>query len=162
MALEPVFVGLGANIGDAVQTLRSAVTHIGRLPTTCVVALSPFYLTAPVDAAGPEFTNAVVEITTELQPATLMRALLAIEAAHGRQRPHRHAPRTLDLDLLLYGQRLSDDPAVTLPHPRMHLRAFVLRPLLDIAPALVHPLLGPLAGYVAAVADQPIRKWQCL
>jgi 2-amino-4-hydroxy-6-hydroxymethyldihydropteridine diphosphokinase len=158
MPPEAVFVGLGANLGDAAQTLRSAVEQIGRLPSTRVVALSPFYASAPVDATGPDYTNAVAELRTDLPPAALLLALLGIEAEHGRQRPHRHAPRTLDLDLLLYGQRVSDDPAVTLPHPRLHLRAFVLRPLLDIAPALVHPRLGPLVDHVAAVADQTLRK----
>jgi 2-amino-4-hydroxy-6-hydroxymethyldihydropteridine diphosphokinase len=159
MPPERVFVGLGANLGDAAQTLRQAVDHIGRLPTTRLVGLSPFYISAPVDAEGPDYTNAVAEICTELPPAALLTALLGIEAEQGRRRSHRHAPRTLDLDLLLYGQRVSDDPAVTLPHPRLHRRAFVLRPLLDIAPALVHPLLGPLAAQLGAVADQTLRKW---
>lgn len=158
MPPERVFIGLGANLGDAAQTLRRAVEQIGRLPTTRVIAVSPFYASSPVDAAGPDYTNAVAEIGTELPPTALLQALLDIEAEHGRLRPYRHAPRTLDLDLLLYGQRVSNDPAVRLPHPRLHLRAFVLRPLLDIAPALVHPLLGPLADRWAAVADQTLRK----
>jgi 2-amino-4-hydroxy-6-hydroxymethyldihydropteridine diphosphokinase len=159
MPPERVFIGLGANLGEAALTLQGAVEQIGLLPGTRLVKLSPFYLTAPVDASGPDYTNAVAEITTELQPAALMRALLGIEAEHGRLRPHRHAPRTLDLDLLLYGQRISEDPAVTLPHPRMHERAFVLRPLLDLAPTLVHPLLGRLDDRLPALADQALRKW---
>jgi 2-amino-4-hydroxy-6-hydroxymethyldihydropteridine diphosphokinase len=158
MPPERVFVGLGANLGDAAQTLRRAVEQIGRLPTTRVLAVSPFYATAPVDAAGPDYTNAVAEISTDLQPAALLQALLGIEAEHGRVRPYRHAPRTLDLDLLLYGQRVSDEPAVRLPHPRLHQRAFVLRPLLDIAPALIHPLIGPLADQFAGVADQALQR----
>ncbi len=156
MPPERVFVGLGANLGDAEQTLRLAVAQISQLPTTRLVELSPFYRTAPVDAAGPDYTNAVVEIRTQLQPAELLQALHGIEAEHGRQRPYRHAPRTLDLDLLLYGQRVSDEPLVTLPHPRLHQRAFVLRPLLDIAPTLMHPVLGALAEQAAALADQPL------
>jgi 2-amino-4-hydroxy-6-hydroxymethyldihydropteridine diphosphokinase len=159
MPPERVFIGLGANLGHAARTLQRAAEQIGRLPTTRLVKLSSFYVTAPVDAAGPDYTNAVAEITTELQPAALLHALLGIEAEHGRQRPHRHAPRTLDLDLLLYGQRISEDPALTLPHPRMHERAFVLRPLLDLAPTLVHPLLGRLDGRLPALADQALRKW---
>jgi 2-amino-4-hydroxy-6-hydroxymethyldihydropteridine diphosphokinase len=158
MPVERVFVGLGANLGDARGSLQSAVAQIGRLPGTKLVTLSPFYVTAPVDAAGPDYTNAVLEISTELQPAALLHALHGLEAEHGRLRPYRNAPRTLDLDLLLYGQRVSEDPALMLPHPRLHQRAFVLRPLLDIAPSLVHPLLGPLAGWAAAVADQPLRE----
>ncbi len=158
MPPERVFVGLGANLGEAAGTLRLAIAQIGQLPTTQVVAVSAFYGTAPVDATGPDYTNAVVELRTGLQPAALLQALHGIEAEHGRLRPYRNAPRTLDLDLLLYGQRVGADPALTLPHPRLHLRAFVVRPLLDIAPALVHPLLGPLADRAAGVADQPIQK----
>jgi len=158
MPPERVFVGLGANLGDAAQTLRRAVEQIGRLPATRVVALSPFYVSAPIDAAGPDYTNAVAEVSTAMQPAALLQALQGIEAEAGRSRPYRNAPRTLDLDLLLYGQCVHDDPAVTLPHPRLHQRAFVLRPLLDIAPALVHPLLGPLADWLPGVADQALRR----
>jgi 2-amino-4-hydroxy-6-hydroxymethyldihydropteridine diphosphokinase len=158
---ERVFVGLGANLGEAVRTLQLAVQQLRQLPTTQVVAVSPFYLTSPVDATGPDYTNAVVEIGTQMQPAALLQALQGIEAEHGRSRPYRHAPRTLDLDLLLYGQRVDDDPALTLPHPRLHRRAFVLRPLLDIAPALGHPLLGPLADLLPGVADQVLRKAPC-
>ena len=158
MPRERVFVGLGANLGDAASTLRLAVTQIGQLATTHIVAVSPFYRTAPVGATGPDYTNAVVEISTELAPAALLQALHGIEAEHGRLRPYRNAPRTLDLDLLLYGQRISSDPALSLPHPRAHLRAFVLQPLLDIAPTLIHPLLGPLADCAAAVADQSIHR----
>jgi 2-amino-4-hydroxy-6-hydroxymethyldihydropteridine diphosphokinase len=158
MPPERVFVGLGANLGEAAHTLTLALDRIARLPTTRVVAVSPFYVTAPVNATGPDYTNAVVEIDTDLQPAALLRALHAIEAEHGRLRPYRNAPRTLDLDLLLYGQRVSDDPTTMLPHPRLHERAFVLRPLLDIAPALAHPLLGPLAALLPVVAHQTLHK----
>jgi 2-amino-4-hydroxy-6-hydroxymethyldihydropteridine diphosphokinase len=158
MPPEPVFVGLGANLGEAAHTLRLAIDAIARLPMTRIVAESPFYVSTPVDATGPDYTNAVVEISTDLQPPALLQALHGIEAEHGRQRAYRNAPRTLDLDLLLYGQRVSDDPAVTLPHPRLHQRAFVLQPLLDIAPALLHPRWGPLADLLPGVADQPLRK----
>jgi 2-amino-4-hydroxy-6-hydroxymethyldihydropteridine diphosphokinase len=158
MPAERVFVGLGANLGDAAQTLHRAIEGLGRLPTTRLVAVSPFYVTAPIDATGPDYTNAVAEISTQMPPAVLLQALHGIEAEHGRLRPYRNAPRTLDLDLLLYGQQVIDEPVLTLPHPRLQQRAFVLRPLLDIAPTLVHPRLGPLAELAAAVADQPIRK----
>jgi 2-amino-4-hydroxy-6-hydroxymethyldihydropteridine diphosphokinase len=158
MPPERVFVGLGANLGDAAHTLRLAIAAMARLPTTHIVAESFAYRSAPIGASGPDYTNAVVEIRTDLQPAALLQALHDIEAEHGRQRPYRNAPRTLDLDLLLYGQRVSDDPALTLPHPRLHQRAFVLQPLLDIAPTLAHPGLGPLADWLPGVADQPLRK----
>jgi 2-amino-4-hydroxy-6-hydroxymethyldihydropteridine diphosphokinase len=158
MPPERVFVGLGANLGEAASTLRRAIEDIGQLPATQVVAVSSLYLTAPVDAAGPDYTNAVVELSTELPPAELLQALHGIEADHGRLRPHRNAPRTLDLDLLLYGERSVDDPALTLPHPRLHQRAFVLQPLLEIAPALVHPRLGALADLLAGVAGQARRQ----
>lgn len=154
---ERVFIGLGANLGDARATLARAVEALGALPLTRVVALSALYRSAPVDAQGPDFVNAVAELRTGLTPPELLQALQAIEQAHGRQRPHRHAPRTLDLDLLLYGQRVVEVPGLTVPHPRLHERAFVLRPLADLAPGLGHPRLGPLAAFFDQVADQPIE-----
>jgi len=113
---ERVFVGLGANLGDTTATLDQAEHALAALPTTRVVAVSPRYRSAPVQASGPDFLNAVVELATSLEPAPLLAALHAIEAAHGRQRPYLNAPRTLDLDLLLYGQRTLNTPALVLPH----------------------------------------------
>jgi len=153
---ERVFVGLGANLGDPRQALTQALEALAALPQTQVVASSRLYRSGPVDAQGPDFLNAVVELATALPPRELLRGLQGIELAHGRQRPYRNAPRTLDLDLLLYGDRVVDEPCLTVPHPRMHQRAFVLRPLLDLAPALTHPHLGPLAAYLPQVADQAI------
>ena len=121
------------------------------------MAVSPLYRSAPGGRPGPDFVNAVAELRTELAPRELARALQAIEQAHGRERPYRHAPRTLDLDLLLYGQRVVDEPGLTVPHPRLHERAFVLLPLADLAPELVHPRLGRLDAYREAVAGQPIE-----
>jgi 2-amino-4-hydroxy-6-hydroxymethyldihydropteridine diphosphokinase len=155
---ERVFVGLGANLGDARCTLADATAALAVLPGTRLVASSALYGSAPVDAQGPDFVNAVVELATELEPPALLQALLHIEQGHGRQRPYRHAPRTLDLDLLLYGQRVVEAPALTLPHPRLHARAFVLRPLLELAPEVVHPRLGPLAALVAQIADQSVWR----
>ena len=155
---ERVFIGLGANLGDAAQTLREAVGAIGRLAGTQVLNQSPTYLSAPVDAQGPDFTNAVVEVRTTLSPLDLLAALQAIETEHGRQRPYRNAPRTLDLDLLLFGDRSIQSATLTVPHPRLHQRAFVLLPLLDLAPALSHPALGALSSHLGAVADQAIRR----
>jgi 2-amino-4-hydroxy-6-hydroxymethyldihydropteridine diphosphokinase len=154
---ERVFVGVGANLGDARATLARAVDALGALPQTRLVAVSRLYRSAPVDAQGPDFVNAVVELRTGLTPRDLLSALHAIEHAHGRERPHRNAPRTLDLDLLLYGQRVVEVPGLTVPHPRLHERAFVLRPLADLAPGLEHPLRGPLAAFLDQAADQPIE-----
>jgi len=137
VAGERVFVGLGANLGDAATTLRAAFDALARLPGTICVARSSLYRSGPVDASGPDFVNGVAELRTRMQPPVLLDALLQIEDRFGRERPFRHAPRTLDLDLLLYGDRRLDTPRLVLPHPRMHERAFVLVPLAEIAPGLV-------------------------
>jgi 2-amino-4-hydroxy-6-hydroxymethyldihydropteridine diphosphokinase len=155
---ERVFVGLGANLGDPRQAIAEARAAIAALPGTREVAASSLWRSAPVDASGPDFLNAVVELRTALEPRALLEALLAIEREHGRQRPYRNAPRTLDLDLLLHGERRIDEPGLCVPHPRMHLRAFVLDPLAEIAPGLVVPGLGPLAGCRSRIVDQPIER----
>ncbi len=155
---DRVFVGLGANLGDARATLDAALAGLAALPGTRVLQRSSLYRSAPVDAQGPDYTNSVVELQTTLPPEALLAALLALEQAHGRQRPYRHAPRSLDLDLLLYGQREQASETLTLPHPRLHERAFVLQPLLEIAPDAVHPRLGPLAPWAAAAAAQRIER----
>lgn len=132
-------VGLGANLGtDLPGTLAEAVRGLAALPATRLVAVSSAWRSAPVDAQGPDFLNAVAVIETDLVPLALLDALQAIEQAHGRERPYRHAPRTLDLDLLLQGDLVLDTPRLTLPHPRLGERAFVLRPLLEVAPELAH------------------------
>ena len=130
-------VGLGANLGDAARTLQQALVALDQTPGIRVVRASGFYGSAPQDATGPDYVNAVAELATTLAPHALLHALQALETAHGRQRPYRNAPRTLDLDLLLYGDLRIDTPTLTVPHPRMHQRAFVLRPLADIAPERV-------------------------
>ncbi|MDO8419649.1 MAG: 2-amino-4-hydroxy-6-hydroxymethyldihydropteridine diphosphokinase [Rubrivivax sp.] len=157
MTTERVFVGLGANLGDPRATLTQGLAALSALPHTRLVAASPLYRSGPVEAQGPDFVNAVAELSTTLTPRELLVALQGIEQAHGRQRPYRHAPRTLDLDLLLYGQRVIDAPGLAVPHPRLHERAFVLRPLADLAPGLLHPQLGPLDAFLERVADQPIQ-----
>lgn len=131
---ERVFVGLGANLGDAEASLHAAAAQLSDIPTTTLVAVSSLYRSAPLDAQGPDFVNAVAELRTELAPETLLAELLVQELRFGRERPYRHAPRTLDLDLLLYGTRCHQGPSLTLPHPRLHLRAFVLAPLAELAP----------------------------
>ncbi len=140
--MSRAYVGLGANLGDARETLLAAIDELARLPDTVVRARSSFYATAPVDADGPDYVNAVVALDTSLDPAALLAMCLSIETAHGRQRPYRHAPRTLDLDLLLVDDAVIDTATLTLPHPRMHQRAFVLAPLVEIAPDAVIPGRG--------------------
>lgn len=155
---ERVFIGLGANLGHSAATLDGAEQALAALPGTRLVASSPRYRSAPLQASGPDFLNAVVELATDLEPAALLAALHGIEAAHGRQRPYPNAPRTLDLDLLLYGQWVMDTETLRLPHPRLHERAFVLAPLLDLAPDLVHPSLGGLGAQYAHVSGQAIER----
>jgi 2-amino-4-hydroxy-6-hydroxymethyldihydropteridine diphosphokinase len=160
MAVEHVraYVGLGANLGDALATLREAVARLWALPSSRLVGVSSLYRTAPIDSSGPDYLNAVAALDTTLSPEALLEALQAIELDHGRERPYRNAPRTLDLDLLLHGAAVRTTPALTLPHPRLHQRAFVLRPLLELAPDLCDPAGAPLAGRLPEVADQRIER----
>lgn len=158
MAPQRAYVGLGANLGDARATLRDALSRLAVLPQTRLVRASSFFRSAPVDAGGPDFVNAVAELSTTLEPLALLRALQAIERDHGRERPYRNAPRTLDLDLLLHGRVRQQDPVLTLPHPRGHERAFVLQPLAEIAPDLQWPGHGSVESLAAAITDQPIEK----
>jgi 2-amino-4-hydroxy-6-hydroxymethyldihydropteridine diphosphokinase len=151
-------IGLGANLGDARAALDDAQRQLARLPHTTLIAASPLYRSAPIESSGPDYLNAVIVLHTSLSPASLLAALQRIEASHGRERPYRNAPRTLDLDLLLYGDRRIDTATLTVPHPRMHLRAFVLRPLLDVLPDAHIPGVGTAANRLADVADQPITK----
>ena len=140
---ERIFVGLGANLGDAAATVQAAFDALDALPGTHCVARSSLYRTAPVDAAGPDYINAVAELRSMLEPELLLAALQAVEARFGRERPYRHASRTLDLDLLLYGVRRIATPTLSLPHPRLHERAFVVTPLAEIAPDLApNPVTG--------------------
>ena len=145
-------VGLGANLGDAAQAVRDAITSLAATPGVSLVQASSLYRSAPVDATGPDYINAVACIATTLTAPALLRVLQAIEQAAGRKRPYRNAPRTLDLDLLLYGDARVASPELTVPHPRMGERAFVLLPLREIAPALV----GDAA--LLAVKAQPITR----
>ncbi len=146
------WVGLGANLGDARAALRLAVQHLGQLPGTQLLRVSSLYRSAPVDAGGPDYLNAVAALRTGLPALALLHALQAIEAGAGRERPWRNAPRTLDLDLLLYGDEQHGTPELTVPHPRMRGRAFVLLPLAELAPEQVAP------EQLAAVADQRIER----
>ena len=152
------YVGIGANLGDAQATVAAAIAALGRLPGCALRQKSSLYRTGPVDATGPDFFNAVVALATDQSPEALLAALQAIELAFGRQRPFHHAPRTLDLDLLLHGNARLATPQLILPHPRLHLRGFVLQPLLEITPDLAAPGLGALAGWLPATAGQSVAK----
>jgi len=153
------YVGLGANLGDTAAALKAALLALGSLPGTQLLRTSSFYRTAPIDSHGPDYLNAVVALQTTLAPDELLAHLQRIEQAGGRERPYRNAPRTLDLDLLLYGEVGLTTDTLTVPHPRLHERAFVLVPLAEIAPAgLVVPGRGALHELLAHVADQPIHK----
>lgn len=158
MSSARAYVGLGANLGDPRAALESALLALAALPGTTLVARSSVYRTRPIDASGPDFLNAVVALDTTLPPAELLAALHRIEAAAGRKRPYTNAPRTLDLDLLLQGDLTIDTPELTLPHPRLHLRAFVLAPLLELAPGLVHPQHGPLRPWLERAAGQGVER----
>lgn len=147
-----VYVALGANLGDAAQALRDALHHLDNTPGIRLLKASSLYRTAPIDSSGPDYLNAVAEVSTTLTAPALLAALQAIELAHGRERPYRNAPRTLDLDLLLYGEGRIESPDLTVPHPRMWERAFVLVPLNEVAPDRVtEAMLG-------SVADQAIQR----
>jgi 2-amino-4-hydroxy-6-hydroxymethyldihydropteridine diphosphokinase len=154
------FVALGANLGDPATTLVAAVQALKELPDTALLCASSHYRTAPIGLAGqPDFINSVVALASGLDPHTLLQALHAIEDRFGRLRRERNGPRSLDLDLLLYDDLIVATPELTLPHPRLHLRAFVLVPLAEIAAAdLRLPGRGSVAAWLPAVASQRIER----
>lgn len=146
------FVAIGANLGDAQAAVKAAMEAIGAIERTVVTARSSLYRSAPVDATGPDFINAVVAVRTGLTAEAFLSELHLLEEQAGRERPFPNAPRTLDLDLLMHGNAIKDTPALTLPHPRMRDRAFVLKPLAEIAPDKV-----PRAA-LARVSSQTIER----
>jgi 2-amino-4-hydroxy-6-hydroxymethyldihydropteridine diphosphokinase len=156
--IERAYIGLGANLGDARAALDAAFAALAALPGTTLSAASSIYRSAPIDSSGPDYLNAVVQLDTQLMPRVLLAAMQRIELAHGRERPYRNAPRTLDLDLLLYGRRRIDTPTLTLPHPRLHERAFVLAPLAQLDASLAIPGRGRVCELLARVADQRIDR----
>lgn len=151
------YVGLGANLGDAAAALESAAAAVAGITATTLVARSRTYRSAPLDSTGPDYLNAVVAIDTELLPTELLVALQRIEQAHGRERPFPNAPRTLDLDLLLFGDQTINLPGLQVPHPRLHERAFVLLPLNEVARDVMIPGRGPLRQFLSGVAHQSIE-----
>ncbi len=151
---EPVtaYLALGANLGDAQAAVRAAIDSIAASPGCQLRQRSSLYRSAPVDAGGPDYVNAVVAIDTTLTAPALLQLLQALESQAGRERPYRHAPRTLDIDILLFGDARMASALLELPHPRMWSRAFVLVPLAQIAPQRVS------AGQLLAVADQACER----
>jgi 2-amino-4-hydroxy-6-hydroxymethyldihydropteridine diphosphokinase len=151
------YIGLGANLNDPAAQVEFALAELDRLPATTLVARSSLYASAPVGYVDqPDFVNAVARIETALAPRALLAALLDIEHRHGRERSFRNAPRALDLDLLLYGDAHFREEGLTLPHPRMTERAFVLLPLTEIAPELDIPGRGRAADWISSCADQRV------
>ncbi|MBT9522652.1 MAG: 2-amino-4-hydroxy-6-hydroxymethyldihydropteridine diphosphokinase [Dechloromonas sp.] len=157
--MNTAYVALGANLGDPAATVLAAFAALANLPESRVTHSSSLYRTAPVGLTDqPEFVNAVAELETTLAPEALLAALFDIEERFGRIRAEKNGPRTLDLDLLLYNDQFVDLPRLTLPHPRLHLRAFVLQPLAEIAPQLAIPGRGTVAAWLPAVANQGIVR----
>jgi 2-amino-4-hydroxy-6-hydroxymethyldihydropteridine diphosphokinase len=154
MSATPVMacVALGANLGDAVVTVRQALHDVAGLPQTQIFKASSLYRSAPYEAQGPDFINAVALVQTQLSPHELLHALQALELQSGRERPYKNAPRTLDLDLIFYGDVALATPELTLPHPRWQERAFVLQPLAEVWPERVS------VEQLKAVQDQTIQR----
>jgi len=154
MSATPVMacVAFGANLGDAVATLQQALRDVAGLPETQLLKVSSLYRSAPYEAQGPDFINAVALVHTQLSPLALLHALQALELRSGRERSYKNAPRTLDLDIIFYGEVSLDTPELTLPHPRWHERAFVLQPLAEVWPERVS------AAQLEAVQDQAIQR----
>jgi 2-amino-4-hydroxy-6-hydroxymethyldihydropteridine diphosphokinase len=153
------YVGLGANIGEPRRQLQAALEDLRQIPESQLVANSSFYRSAPVGyAEQPDFLNAVAALETVLEPEALLDSLQDIESRHGRTRSFQGAPRTLDLDLLLYGDRTLASPRLTLPHPRMHERAFVLQPLAEIAPGAAIPGKGRVSDLLRLCEHQAVER----
>jgi 2-amino-4-hydroxy-6-hydroxymethyldihydropteridine diphosphokinase len=155
------FIGFGGNIGDTRQLITDAIVCLALRAELQILAKSCFYQSAPVEASGGDYINAVIEIETELTPYGLLYVCQAIEQEFGRERPYSNAPRTLDLDILSFEGVTQNDTALILPHPRMIERSFVLLPLLEIAPNFFLPDLGELKAYLPQVAHQRIEKLPC-
>jgi len=157
--MTPAYVGMGANLGDPRAQLRAAWDALGRIPDTHVIARSSLYRSAPIGYADqPAFLNCVAKLETALPAQSLLAQLQRIERNLGRVRSFPNAPRSIDLDLLLYGTQTLDAPDLTLPHPRMHERAFVLVPLLELDPGAMIPGRGKAAELLRSCADQPVER----
>jgi 2-amino-4-hydroxy-6-hydroxymethyldihydropteridine diphosphokinase len=152
------YIALGSNLGDSRAAIESALAALSGLESTLALRSSSLYRTESIGAVGPDYLNAVAELRTRLGAVELLAVLQRIENAHARTRLYPNAPRTLDLDLLLYGDRVLATPTLTVPHPRLHTRAFVLLPLLELAPDVVIPGLGRADTLLASVAGQRVDK----
>lgn len=160
-SLYHAFIALGSNVANPTLQVRRAFADLSQLPASRLLNCSAIYRSAPVGRLDqPDFINAVAQIETALTPHDLLKALLEIECRRGRVRELLNAPRILDLDLLLYADLQCHEPGLTLPHPRMHQRAFVLQPLMEIAPDCCIPGHGAVAGLLAACAGQRIEREQ--
>jgi 2-amino-4-hydroxy-6-hydroxymethyldihydropteridine diphosphokinase len=158
VAAVVAYVGIGSNLGDARGNVQRAILRLEKLPGTRLLGQSNLFITAPIDAGGDDYVNAVAGIETALPAAVLLQELQAIEQEFGRERPYRNAPRTLDLDILLYGQQKISTESLTVPHPRLTERAFALIPLLQLDPFVAIPGKGPAHSFVPGVAGQAIKK----
>lgn len=159
--MEPVYIGLGSNLAEPQQQLRDALNALERIASTRLVATSSFYLSDPLGPADqPRYVNAVAALETALTPLQLLDALQAIELAQGRERKaERWGPRSLDLDILLFGDRLIDEPRLQVPHYHLHARAFVLYPLAEVAPPELRLADGRrLAGLLAACPFEGLQR----
>ena len=152
------YIGIGANLGDAHANVEKAIGKLNELPRTRLTGQSSLFRTAPIDASGDDYINAVARIDTQLPAENLLLELQAIEQAFGRNRPFANAPRSLDLDILLYGNEEIACESLVVPHPRLTQRAFALIPLLQVDPFIDIPGQGPAHAFVSAVADQVICK----
>lgn len=152
------YIGLGANLGDQKKTIQAAITELGALPSTRLTHSSSLYLSTPMDAIGDDYVNAVVELQTQLSASDLHVELHKIEHRFGRTRSYQNAPRTLDLDLLLYDQCVINTATLKIPHPRMTQRAFVILPLLEISPQVIIPGIGAAKNLLPSIQHQTIQK----
>jgi 2-amino-4-hydroxy-6-hydroxymethyldihydropteridine diphosphokinase len=152
------FIGLGGNIGDTKQLIKDAIVCLAQHPELRILTRSCMYQSAPVDAEGDDYINAVISLETQISPEELLRICQQVELSFGRERPYLNAPRTLDLDVLAYDQIAINNDALTIPHPRMIERSFVLCPLLEIAPDIDLPGFGKLTKYIPNVKHQRIEK----
>lgn len=159
MTQHVAFIGLGSNLDDPCGQLRRAFGDLGRLPDTQLLQHSSLYRSAPIGCTDqPDFVNAVAKLATTLSPQSLLQALLQLEHRYGRERIFRNAPRTLDLDVLLYDRLQLHEHGLTIPHPQMHLRAFVLQPLLEIAPDCFIPGIGHAGQALLVCAGQVLER----
>ncbi len=159
MSETVAYVGIGSNLGEPRARVRAALDELARLPETRLLARSSLYRSAPVGyAAQPDFVNAVAKLATGLSAEALLADLQAIESRHGRERSFANAPRTLDLDLLLYGDAVIAGPGLSVPHPRMHERAFVLAPLAEVDPDAEVPGRGRAAELLARTRAQDVER----